>query len=55
MMTEHELMLKPDVTGEVVGECSCGWWDDSFDTEAEAVDAWEHHCDVVFMELTTRG
>lgn len=33
--------------------CSCGWESqERHDAPADAVDEWENHCDVVFMEAT---
>lgn len=32
--------------------CSCGWAGNDHTTEDAAVDDWENHCDVVFMEAT---
>lgn len=37
-----------------VAACSCGWQGALFDPDqhGHAVEAWENHCDVVFMEAT---
>lgn len=52
---EHVAVLGQDfITGFWTAACSCGW--ESMETvlrdDADAVDAWDHHCDVVFMEAT---
>lgn len=51
----HELEVQatfgePDCTGY----CSCGWETKAPSTKA-AIDAWENHCDVAFMESTMDG
>jgi hypothetical protein len=33
--------------------CSCDWEGPTFHTSAEAVAAWEMHCDAVFEETTS--
>ena len=50
--TEHVLTIVQSFTSDdVTAECSCGWERGATD-EDDAVDRWENHCDVVFMEAT---
>lgn len=46
----HDLHLDETATGSPVPWCSCGWQGGEHATETAAIDAWENHCDVVFME-----
>jgi hypothetical protein len=39
----------------ILPECSCGWEGRGVATILDAQDAWENHCDAVFMEATTGG
>jgi hypothetical protein len=33
--------------------CSCGWWTErEYTFRAAAIEDWDNHCDVVFMEAT---
>jgi hypothetical protein len=49
----HDLELDEDfVDGTWTAECSCGWESAERNAEADAIDDWENHCDVVFMEAT---
>jgi hypothetical protein len=32
--------------------CSCGWSEPEQRSRLRALDAWENHCDVVFIEAT---
>lgn len=58
---EHVAVLDQDFTsGFWTAACSCGW--ESTETaladEADAIDAWDYHCDVVFTgaaELVRKG
>jgi hypothetical protein len=53
---EHLMAIGQDfIDGTWATECSCGWESNERNAEADAVDEWENHCDVVFMEATTRG
>lgn len=52
---DHTLELGSAGHGCVWAECSCGWTSEAFRDSEAAVDAWENHCDVVFMEATTSG
>ena len=39
--------------GSYTSECSCGWESQTKRNSVEdAIDDWENHCDVVFMEAT---
>ena len=51
---EHVAVLGQDfASGAWTAECSCGWEHrEECADEAEAIDAWDNHCDVVFMEAT---
>jgi hypothetical protein len=49
----HEMDLEEDfIDGTSTAECSCGWESAERNAEADAIDDWENHCDVVFMEAT---
>lgn len=51
---EHVMVVGQGfVSGRWTAECSCGW-ESAHDHryEAVAIDDWENHCDVVFMEAT---
>lgn len=49
---EHVCMVEAMDDGYEVA-CSCGWdHPDNFDDVEAAEDAWDNHCDVVFMEAT---
>lgn len=49
----HVLMIGQSFTSDDIDvSCSCGWERTGYDTEEAAVDDWENHCDVVFMEAT---
>lgn len=37
---------------DIVPECSCGWEGERQDSAERAQEAWEDHCEVVFMEAT---
>lgn len=54
MADEHIMMIGTDfMSGFYEAECTCGWEDrQQYTTRHEAEDAWENHCDVVFMEAT---
>lgn len=53
MASEHDLMIGQDfIDGTWTAGCSCGWESDERNAEADAIDDWENHCDVVFMEAT---
>lgn len=53
MSSEHVLIIGQDfVDATYTAECSCGWEGDERNAEADAIDDWENHCDVVFMEAT---
>lgn len=50
---EHVLIIGNDfLRDDIDAGCSCGWEQDGLADEEAAVDAWENHCDVVFMEAT---
>lgn len=50
---EHVWIAGQDFhSGIWTSECSCGWDKDDLADENAALDAWENHCDVVFMEAT---
>jgi hypothetical protein len=50
-MADHEFIYGEGfLGGDVVAGCTCGWEVDA-DDEADAVDKWESHCDVIFMML----
>lgn len=50
---EHVMVLGSDfLNGEFTSECSCGWAWDFAGSQQDATDAWDNHCDVVFMEST---
>lgn len=53
MADEHVMYLDHDFLGTTydVG-CSCGWDRSGYGSRRAAVDDWENHCDVVFMEAT---
>ena len=36
----------------ILPECSCGWEGRGVTTIKDAQEAWENHCDAVFMEAT---
>lgn len=56
MSEEHVLEIQPGEDGDDFDAwCSCGWIDTACATEEDAVDVWENHCDVVFMERTMAG
>lgn len=52
--TEHVMEIGTDfILGDWMVECSCGWGGPQvYARKAEAVDAWDDHCDAVFMEAT---
>ena len=55
MPTEtHDLFLdRNDEDGGIQSWCSCEWSPRrGFATEVEAVEAWDNHCDQVFMAAT---
>ena len=55
--TEHEMLHDmTDEGGWEVG-CSCGWGDGNpwLRSYEECVEAFDNHCDVVFMEATMQG
>lgn len=61
-MDDHVMHIIEGFVGRDVGVgCSCGWessdlWDGSqVEAYERATDAWENHCDVVFMDATTAG
>jgi len=51
-MTEiHDLDLQQDFFDDTwTAYCSCGWESQERNAEAGAIEDWENHCDVVFME-----
>lgn len=54
MAEEHVLVIDQDfLGGRYTASCSCGW-ESRYDHKARsrAVDDWDNHCDVVFMEAT---
>lgn len=55
MSEEHDFLFYETFgDGSETAACSCGWTAEVDDYEA-AVDRWENHCDVVFMEATWDG
>jgi hypothetical protein len=50
---EHEFWHDVPIHGPIQAHCSCGWTCDAED-DFDALDRWENHCDVVFMEATDR-
>lgn len=53
-MNDHILMLGESFLDDQIStSCTCGW-EHSGDLESreDAVEQWENHCDVVFMEAT---
>lgn len=53
MATEHVLQLQRGFLEDgVLACCSCGWDGDQHDNDEDAIEEWENHCDVVFMEAT---
>lgn len=54
MSDEHTLELGQDFDGDDwIAVCACGRWESKpCAAEMDAVDAWENHCDVVFMKAT---
>lgn len=50
----HDLTIEQDwlVDGHTA-HCSCGWSGRREESAERAVDAWENHCDIVFMEATS--
>lgn len=55
-MADHDLALDDgSLDGGIVAVCSCGWDGDQHDNTEDAVEEWENHCDVVFMEATMKG
>jgi len=52
---EHTLEIGGSFTGGMVPWCSCGWQGGESDSEEAAIEAWENHCDVAFMEATMAG
>lgn len=52
-MGDHTLIYDQDFLGTWQACCSCGWESSRrHETEAEAVEDFDNHCDVVFMEAT---
>lgn len=52
----HELEIQQEFFDDgYCAECSCGWHLDDFETMAEAREAWENHCDDVFIKSTEGG
>jgi hypothetical protein len=53
-VVEHEMIIGQNVTDTLITvECTCGWEAlHPFVDAEEAADAWDNHCDVVFMEAT---
>jgi len=53
-MADHELIYGESfVTDDMTASCTCGWRVDARN-RTDAIDKWENHCDVVFMEATER-
>lgn len=51
--TEHVMSLSSSfIDDQFVAECSCGWEGKDRNTEADAIEDFDNHCDVVFMEAT---
>lgn len=51
-MNEHDQIISLNCDEWEAG-CSCGWdAPGGFPDIDDAIDAWENHCDVVFMEAT---
>jgi hypothetical protein len=51
----HVLIVGQSFTSdEMTSSCTCGWESPrEFDNDSQVLDAWENHCDVVFMEATS--
>ena len=50
---DHDLELDEDfIDGTWTGLCSCGWESQPRNAEADAIEDFSNHCDVVFMEAT---
>lgn len=55
MSGDHEMVLS-DNAGQWEVACSCGWDSDTDHVDpGAAIDDWDNHCDVVFMEATMQG
>lgn len=53
MTEEHIAQIGQDfVGGKWEAGCSCGWEGNQHELKSTAMDEWENHCDVVFMEST---
>lgn len=52
---EHVFILGHDFIDDTYNaECSCGWESQEAHVEsADAMDDWDNHCDVAFMEATS--
>lgn len=49
----HDLSICEDFLDDGVwSECSCGWSGKRHVDKADAIEEWENHCDVAFMEST---
>lgn len=50
----HDLVMteRDSMSGDFTACCSCGWEGEGNDTQEQAIEDWENHCDVVFMEAT---
>lgn len=52
-MSTHTMMLGGAFLADTFQTaCLCGWEGEHHATEADAIDEWDNHCDVVFMEAT---
>jgi hypothetical protein len=58
MTEEHVFMFGTALFYEdgscVIPECSCGWEGRPVDDAEDAQEAWENHCEMVFMEVTAK-
>jgi len=49
----HDLTIEADfLVDGYTPWCSCGWSGRREESSERAIDAWENHCDQVFMEAT---
>lgn len=53
-VTQHDAEIQSDfIEGGYTAHCSCGWGGERCETMAEAMEEWEDHCEVVFIEATS--
>jgi hypothetical protein len=53
MVSEHVYQLASNfIRGGWEASCLCGWRGVNRDTQDEAYEDWDDHCDIIFMEAT---